>query len=170
MPNPFGLELGSTPGSDVAKYMIEFKSVPRGHPDFKRYAGIWNPKKGLTSIRAFSQTFEDDTYASESREIYGRIKRQLTQAYGECSSAEGTTRHLRGDDHSDFVSEIERGDRVHASEWSLESGAALDANISHIDLRVVGIEYDKSFVALTYSLLERDFVDEDDEAAGASVL
>lgn len=149
MPDPFGIKCNSTPPAGMARYMVSFHAVPKPHPAFKSYSGAWTPEQGLVKIFASSDRFEDEPSCQSSRELYERVKRQLTQVYGQPELTEfiGTDAIWPQDD--EFYSSLSHGERSHSCSWL--DMQRLDAGIQQIHLMVVSEEtYDTSYVMLSY--------------------
>ena len=83
MRGPFGLEPYSTPDDDQASYLINFNYVPQPHPDLIEYRGVWRVKGGLVQISARSREFDDDASGHGSFALYRKIKRSLSERYGD---------------------------------------------------------------------------------------
>lgn len=170
MPNPFGIELGSTPHAGMADYDVVLKSVPKPHPAFKTYLGKWHPERGLVYILASSDVFEEDSFACSSRSLYDTVKRQLNKVYGQSESLEFMEPNSIYPDDSDFVDSLLREERLHATRWCEETGANLDAGIERIFLSIVGVDYGASKVMLSYSLKGGADIDEHVDDFGAMSL
>lgn len=170
MPNPFGIELGSTPHAGLADYNVDFKSVPKPHPAFKSYLGKWHPERGLTYIVAASDIFEDDGFAYAAQDLYETVKRQLSKVYGEAKSDEFVEADSLYPDESEFVDSLLSNERHHVTRWSEDTGAVLDAGIERIFLSIVGVGYDSSQVVLSYSLKGGADIDEHVDDFGAMSL
>lgn len=152
MPNPFGLELGATPGAQIAEYEVTFKSVPKVHPDFRAYSGTWHPEKGLIEVRAQSEMFHSDERGGLARSLYEKIATQLEKVYGPPEVFE----HLNSDalytEEREFLQSLERRERFHFRTWDKARGARLDAGIDLIQLSIFAIDSDSSIVALSYGV------------------
>ena len=160
MANPFGIEAGLTPPSGMASYHVILHSVPKPHPDFKHYSGVWKPEFGLVKILGTSERFLEDSTASNARRLYEKVKRQLTQIYGTPSEHEFVTSDVWEED-KDFCFTLENGDRVHASIWEMGSHNLQD-DIQKIFLMVNSDDgYETSTVSLSY-----DFPGLEQEAVG----
>lgn len=157
MADPFGLKAGSTPPAGAADYFVVFHSVPKPHPSFQSYRGFWNPDRGLTRIMAQSTTFEDDPYCASSRELYDRVKRQLTQLYGAPENLEYLDDDGRLADADEFYSSLQHNERSHCSRWATGDGHALEDQVAEITLTVAADDtYNASFVSLTYKFEGHD--------------
>lgn len=150
MVQPFGLEPGSTPPNGMANYHIDFETVPKPHPAFKSYAGIWKPGRGLTMILGTSERFSDDRTAIGARQLYEQVKRQLSQIYGDPDVHEFVTDEY-WDDENDFCMTLGNDERFHLSRWT-QSEHALDERVQNIQLSVRSDDgYEESHVCLSYS-------------------
>jgi hypothetical protein len=151
MPNPFGVEAGSTPGSDQASYLVMFHAVPNPHPAFTTYNGTWSPEEGLSRINASSQNFGDDPGCYSARALYDRVRRQLEQVYGPCDVIETVDPDGIWVDDADFWNSLNSGERTHAAIWSEDAGSRLDAKLQRISLMLAATaEYHESCVMLSY--------------------
>lgn len=170
MPNPFGIALGSTPSLDMATYHVSFQRVPNGHPDLTSYIGTWRPGKGLVSILAMTDVFEDDTQGYSARSIYEKLKRQLERVYGPPLELEFLRPGaLYSEDH-EFIPSIDHGERHHMCRWNRETRARLDAGIEEITLSLLSEGYDRAKVGLQYATYQFDAHDSESESFGESSL
>ncbi|VWX57317.1 hypothetical protein [Sphingorhabdus sp. 109] len=160
MANPFGIEAGSTVPSGMATYHVILHSVPKPHPAFKTYSGIWKPEAGLVRILGQSETFTDDSYASNALRIYDQVKRQLSQIYGPPKVDEDVIDDTWSDP-KDFCMALENGGRNHACRWMLGTHDLTD-DVQHIMLMIATNDgYEMSHVMLDY-----EFSGCDDDNAG----
>lgn len=151
MPDPFGLKAGSTPPSGMVNYMLAFHTVPKPHPSFQSYSGIWTPEGGLVRVTAYSKTFTDEADCRSARALYEQIKRQLTQVYGPTELIEFVDHDATWSDEEDFWQALNSNERTHGCQWEKDAGARLDAGIVRINLLVVSNDdYDTSQVVLAY--------------------
>ena len=169
MPNPFGLELGSTPGADSASYNVQFRSVPKPHPDLVNYFGEWHPQFGLIAIRGASITVSDDEFGYGVLEIYDRLRKQLANVYGYFESMEMLYSDPNFSDGK-FVQEIFFEERSHMCVWEQKFGSELDASIKRIILSIHAQSFNQSFVALGYTLIDPDERARDYEQGGEDAL
>lgn len=150
MPNPFGLKSGETPDSAVASYVVTFHAVPNPHPDMKDYSGLWQPERGLVSVRASSSVFDEDRYGSKALALYDRLKRQLTSVYGSAEAAEFIDDDATWDDNDEYVASIFHEERFHGTIWNEEVGSKLDAGIKKITLMIDAHSNDAASVTILY--------------------
>jgi hypothetical protein len=151
MPDPFGLTAGSTPPAGMANYHIAFHVVPKPHPAFHNYSGVWTPEDGLVQVVASSKVFEDEADCRSSIDLYERVKRQLEQVYGRPANNEIVNEDGTWPELHEFWNGLNNGDRVHGSRWTQDTASKLDANIAQIDLMIIADDqYDSSHVLLAY--------------------
>lgn len=151
MPNPFGLEAGSTPDAGMADYLVVFHAVPKPHPLFFEYSGNWRPGKGLVEVVAKTKVIEDDESCYQTLKIYDQLKRQLSQVYGAGDVQEYLVHDSIWDGADEFWQSLHSNDRVHATKWDARTGAELDAKINRIYLSVMnGYQHGSSYVFLSY--------------------
>ena len=151
MPDPFGLKAGSTPPSGMANYMMSFHAVPKPHPAFSSYSGLWTPESGLTRVTASSQVFEDEADCRSARRLYEQVKRQLTQVYGSGEVVEVVEEDATWPHEEDFWNALNHSERQHATFWQSENGHNLDAGLNALNLLIfTGDQYDSSQVILSY--------------------
>lgn len=151
MPDPFGLKAGSTPPSGMANYMIDFHAVPKPHPAFQSYMGLWTPESGLSRVTAYSEIFEEEADCRSARRLYEQVKRQLLQVYGDGTDMEYVDEDGTWPEESEFWNALNHNERFHTFAWRREDGAVLDAGLDKIILMVCTTEqYDSSRITLSY--------------------
>lgn len=161
MPNPFGIELGSTPDASSADYRASFKRIPRPHPDLKEYHGVWRPGFGLVVINASSAVRTDDPYARATRATYDKIAQQLEKAYGAPAVCEDLDEDSIYTEERYFCSSLNNGERLHFRFWETGRNTIFDANIGSILLKIESRDMDTSWITLTYSLKGGDVSETD---------
>jgi hypothetical protein len=139
MPNPFGIELGSTPQDKDATYSVTFRSPARPHPAFSTYTGAWSPTEGLVAVTATTDAFEDDDFGTRTMETYDALKAQLAQVYGPFKEVRYVEDHIDEDDDG-FLYHLEENERRYSSTWNGTAASRLDANIDEIILTVAATE------------------------------
>ncbi len=151
MPDPFGLKAGSTPESGMANYMVSFHAVPKPHPAFTRYSGLWTPESGLSRVMAYSASVEDENDCRSSRRLYDQVKRQLVQVYGGGQELEYVDPDSAWPEDDEFWTGLSHDVRQHSTLWQRASGAKLDAGLETIQLMILADDdYEKSHVVLSY--------------------
>ena len=170
MPNPFGVELGSTPSAATAEFRVKFRDVPSRHPDLSEYQGIWHPVLGLTRVWGWSALDENDRSGFRSRQIYDRLKDQLSRVYGRAEEHEIIDRDSYFGDYSDFIHSIYLEDRIHGCRWVDSNSRPLGFGISSIYLSIVALDRDQSQVLLKYSSLPEGHSDQDRDQHGIEAL
>ncbi|WP_141249456.1 hypothetical protein [Sphingobium sp. D43FB] len=149
MPDPFGITAGSTPPAGMAKYHVAFHAVPKPHPAFHNYSGVWTPAGGIVQVLASSKIFADEADCRSARDLYDRIKRQLAQVYGAPETFELIDEEATWPDLHEFWNALNHGERTHFSRWT--NPAKLDADITQIDLMIIAEDqYDSSHVMIVY--------------------
>lgn len=156
MPNPFGIEMGSTPGHDTADYFVTLSSVPKPHPDFKNYFAKWDPQNKLSRIHGNSEKFLNDRFGHQSKIIYEKIRSQLSSVYGNFDEIEYIEEYSAYSEDREFVESILIGDRTHMSTWSINTGSRLDSGISKIFLSIEADDSESSYVSLMYTFQNHD--------------
>lgn len=161
MPNPFGLEFGSTPSAQVAEYLVAFKTVPRTHPDFKEYDGMWSPKAGLIGVDARSDVFVDDSRCIQALSLYDKVAKQLETVYGVPEIYESLDADAVYDGDKYFFDSLRNKERMHFRIWNRADGANLDAGIEEIRLSIFVVDHESTQVLLSYEAKGCSDADED---------
>lgn len=155
MRGPFGLAPYSTPSADEAEFFVRFNYVPQPHPDLIEYRGTWQPGTGLVQVSANSRRFEDDESGFRAFDLYRKLKKSLSQRYGEPQS-----------DESAMVEEgpipsIHYDDASCISMWDFSTKKSSDEYLDGIGLMILTDSHDCSYIDLMYRFKNDSTNDQD---------
>jgi len=125
--------------------------MPKSHSDFEKYILIFG-SEGLAAICAVSQSFINDSYGTQSRNLYDKLKEQLTEKYGAPKSFEQLKYNSIWKEPREFITSIEKHERQHGCEWT----GNLPNNIKRIRIVISASSSSSSAVNLFYTYTNYD--------------
>ena len=158
---PFGMEYGwslnelEASGAEVMVFNGDsritacFISPTKPHPDLDSYAAYIDSEYGIYMIRAISETLDNEY---DLRELYERLKEQLSSVYGEPFETDEIYPGNLWKYSWDFIRSIYYGERILASTWypEMAEGAARDISL-YINA------YDEYSASITLEYTSQDY-------------
>jgi hypothetical protein len=177
---PFGLEMG-TPlslvkvktklvpaGERVGQYTTSI--VPKPHPAFELYGLVIGTKTGLCKVSANGKDIRTNRFGEGLVRATNDLAEALTSKYGTPNRLDFLNDGSIWDDPEDWMTGLQKDERVLWLLWSDDSGAHLPDGIDSVSLRAHALSTEVGYVRLTYEFTNFDECKAEIEAAQNSAL
>ena len=126
---PFGIKLADIFDKNIllksratSNKNLKMVSPPKPVSFFNRYAVTLNDSNVVVDVRALSKSYENDRYCYGSQGDFSKLEKALTKKYGNPKEAEDRLMYDSSwDDAKYYQTSLEKNERVHYSQWILES-------------------------------------------------
>ncbi|BET27620.1 hypothetical protein EV673_1707 [Limnobacter thiooxidans] len=155
---PFGLFMGmkiedfTQSLEELAPFKFMLKNPPRPHPAFNNYLVQVTPKAGLSWIKAIGPGIKTNDYGFALADAFKEMEAKLTKTYSRCRQNDFLLPDSIWNEPKDWMTALEKKERVLASIWDREAQSMLPEAIESIYLLAHAEETDSGYLTLEYHL------------------
>lgn len=148
------------------KYMYNATNLPRPAQVVPEVLLTIHPRFGLCTLSAGSVTHDDNSFGSQTRSIFEKVKTSLASKYGEPTDSFDFVRAgSMWNAEQYFMMGLEKKERSLVSYWQKSKGSALPQNVQIIVLTAKALSSSSGYVTVKY---EASFHDQCVDAISAS--
>lgn len=158
---PFGLQSGAplssydtSPLEDPGLYA--FNSVPKPHPSFDTYRGIFHSSTGLCQIQAGTPIVTTNVYGSKAIQEFDALVASISTRYGKSERFDFLMEGSIWSEPGDWTMALKKDERKLQVWWDKESGSTVPDDIESIQLKAIGLSRDAVFFMLNYRFTNFD--------------
>ena len=166
MSGPFGLEMGMKKdqvkiAEEIAPYTYGLINVPKPHSAFPSIIGRITPNNGLSCIRALGNNIITQGLGLEVKYEFENYINKLSKTYGEARVFNQLMQGSIWNRPEDWMSSIERKERVYMAQWLEEDKLNLPNNLNSISLGVYAYDDHNGQLVLEYYFNNSTAADEE---------